>query len=60
MTLKIHALISSKVSKNTWLTSQELKEKNPQLLEDVSLRSVQQLLHDDLGYKNYKTNKNCF
>ena len=36
------------------LTARLLKEMNPNLLGDVSIRSIQQLLHDDLNYKSYR------
>lgn len=50
MTLRTRALISWQVLKDPRLTAREVKVKNIQLLGDVSLRSVQQMLHDDLGY----------
>ncbi|MPC57471.1 hypothetical protein E2C01_051451 [Portunus trituberculatus] len=52
-TLKTHVLISRQVAKEPRLTAQEIKEKKPQLLEHVSVRSVQDILHNDLGHKCY-------
>uniref|UniRef100_A0A0P4WJ53 Paired domain-containing protein n=1 Tax=Scylla olivacea TaxID=85551 RepID=A0A0P4WJ53_SCYOL len=49
---KTCALISQQVLKYPKLTALELKvEKKSELLEDVSLRNIQQIFHDDLGYK---------
>lgn len=56
-TFRTRQLISRQVSKDPRLTARDLKEKNPQLLADVSVRSVQQLLHDDLGYRSFCARK---
>ncbi|MPC63203.1 hypothetical protein E2C01_057297 [Portunus trituberculatus] len=61
-TLKTCALISMQVAKEPRLTAWEIKEKNPQLLEYVSVRSVQDILFNDLVYKCYRARKkpvNC-
>ncbi|KAG7171129.1 putative Transposase-containing protein 15 [Homarus americanus] len=49
-TLKV---ISRQVRSNPSLTAREVKERNPRLLSHVSLRCVQQALHDDLGFKSF-------
>ena len=54
---RTRSVIARQVNKDPKLTARELKEKNPKLLGNVSLRSVQQLLHDDLGYKSYRARK---
>ncbi|XP_076064995.1 uncharacterized protein LOC143039030 [Oratosquilla oratoria] len=54
-TFRIRKLIDRQVRKDPRLTARLLKEKNPNLLGDVSIRSIQQLLHNDLNYKSYRT-----
>lgn len=39
------------------LTARELKADNPRLLGDVSLRTVQRRLHDDLGYRRFRARR---
>ena len=39
------------------LTAKEIKEKNPRLLADVSLRTVQERIHDDLEFKSFRARK---
>ncbi|KAG7170169.1 hypothetical protein Hamer_G012421 [Homarus americanus] len=50
-TLKV---TSRQVQSNPSLTAREVKERNPRLLSHVSLRCVQQALHDDLGFKSFR------
>ncbi|MPC83217.1 hypothetical protein E2C01_077919 [Portunus trituberculatus] len=56
-TLNTCALISRQVAKETKLTAQEIKEKNPQFQEHMSVRSVKDILHIDLGYECYRACK---
>ena len=35
------------------ITARQLKERNPDILGTVSVRTIQRRLHDDLGYKIY-------
>ena len=37
------------------LTARQLKEKNPHLLADVSIRTIQQRIHEDIGFGNFKS-----
>ncbi|KAG7157859.1 putative Transposase-containing protein 21, partial [Homarus americanus] len=53
-TLKV---ISRQVRSNPSLTAREVKERNPRLLSHVSLRCVQQALHDDLGFKSFRARR---
>ncbi|KAG7163142.1 Ubiquinone biosynthesis protein COQ9-like [Homarus americanus] len=53
-TLKV---ISRQVRSNPSLTAHEVKERNPRLLSHVSLRCVQQALHDDLGFKSFRARR---
>ncbi|KAG7169767.1 putative Transposase-containing protein 25 [Homarus americanus] len=53
-TLKV---ISRQVRSNPALTAREVKEKKPRLLCHVSLRCVQQALHDDLGFKSFRARR---
>ncbi|XP_042216883.1 uncharacterized protein LOC121862631 [Homarus americanus] len=47
-------VIARQVNANPKLMARELKQANPGLFGQVFLRSVQQLLHDDLGYRAYR------
>ena len=47
-------VISRQVNANPTLTARKIKETNPGLLGKVSLRSVQQLLHDKLDYRSFQ------
>lgn len=49
---RTRSVIGRQVSKDPKLNARDLKEKNPTLLGNVSLRSVQQLLYDNLSYKS--------
>ncbi|KAG7171586.1 putative Transposase-containing protein 17, partial [Homarus americanus] len=53
-TLKV---ISRQVRSNPTLTAREVRERNPRLLSHVSLRCVQQALHDDLGFKSFRARR---
>ncbi|KAG7172092.1 putative winged helix-turn-helix domain containing protein 6 [Homarus americanus] len=50
-TLKV---ISRQVRSNPSLTARDVKERNPCLLSHISLRCVQQALHDDLEFKSFR------
>lgn len=39
------------------ITAREIKDRNPRLLGNVSLRTVQLRLHDDLGFRSFKARK---
>ena len=47
-------MLHRQVSHNARSTARELKETNPGLLGSVSVRSIEQFLHDDLGYCSYR------
>ncbi|KAG7163409.1 putative Transposase-containing protein 5 [Homarus americanus] len=53
-TLKV---ISRQVRSSPSLTAREVKERNPCLLSHVSLRCVQQALHDDLEFKSFRARR---
>ncbi|KAG7165129.1 putative Transposable element Tcb1 transposase-like 8, partial [Homarus americanus] len=53
-TLKV---ISRQVWSNPSLTAREVKERNPRLLSHVSLRYVQQALHNGLGFKSFRARR---
>ena len=57
ITPRTKQLISRQVFNNPRLSARELKEKNPLLLGHVSVRNVQRVLHDDLGYKSFKARR---
>ncbi|MPD06228.1 hypothetical protein E2C01_102025 [Portunus trituberculatus] len=46
-TLKV---LQRQVEAEPGITAKELKEKNPQLLQNVSVRTIQRRLKDDLCY----------
>ncbi|XP_042228798.1 uncharacterized protein LOC121870891 [Homarus americanus] len=50
-------VISRQVGSNPSLTAHEVRERNPCLLSHVSLRCVQQVLHDDLGFKSFRARR---
>ena len=50
-------VLNRQVSRNPRSTARELKETNPHLLGNVSVRSIQQFLHDDLGYRSYRARR---
>lgn len=50
-------VINRQVCANPRLTAREIKQNNPQLLGNVSIRSIQDLLHDDLGYRSYRARR---
>ncbi|MPC38083.1 hypothetical protein E2C01_031584 [Portunus trituberculatus] len=50
-------LIGRKVKAYPCLTAAEIKENNPQLLSRLSLRCVQQCLHDDLNLGSFRARK---
>jgi len=45
-------VVRRQVEANPRLTARELKESNPNILGGVSIRCVQKILHDDLGYRS--------
>lgn len=47
-------VIARQVETSPSLTAREIKEKNPHLLSSVSVRCIQQALHDYLGFKSYR------
>ncbi|KAK3872857.1 hypothetical protein Pcinc_022112 [Petrolisthes cinctipes] len=49
--LRTRNVIKWQVDADPHITSRVLKEKNPQLLENVSQRTVGRCLHDDMGYR---------
>ncbi|KAG7169811.1 putative Transposase-containing protein 22, partial [Homarus americanus] len=54
---ELPAPLSKSVRSNPSLTAREVKERNPHLLSHVSLRCVQQALHDDLGFKSFRARR---
>ena len=50
-------IISRQVTANPRLSARQLKENNPQLLGEVSIRCIQKILHDDLGYRSFKARR---
>ena len=54
--LRTLRVLNKQLEVNPWLTAKNLKENNPQLLENVSVRTVQMRLND-LGYKKVKPKK---
>ena len=48
------SIIKREVERDPHLTAKALREKNPTVLGDVSVRTVQRSLHDDLGYRSCK------
>ena len=57
ITRRTGKVLNRQVTDNPRCTARELKETNPQLLGGVSLRSVQQFLHDELGYRSYRARR---
>ena len=50
-------VLNRHVSHNPWSTARELKETNPDLLGNVSVRNIQQFLHDDSSYNSYRARR---
>ncbi|XP_068203902.1 uncharacterized protein [Palaemon carinicauda] len=50
-------LIHRQLKKNPSLTAREIKDANIRVLGDVSLRTVQERIHDDLLLRSYKARK---
>ena len=50
-------LIHRQLKKDPSLTAREIKDKNTRVLGDVSLRTVQERIHDDLLLRSYKARK---
>ncbi|KAG7167265.1 putative Transposase-containing protein 20 [Homarus americanus] len=50
-------VISRQVRSNPSLTAHEVKERNPRLLSHVSLRCVQQAVHDGPGFKSFRARR---
>lgn len=50
-------VMNRQISANPRLTARQLKNNNPHLLNHVSVRCVQKILHDELGYKSFKARK---
>ena len=46
-------MIKRQVDENPTLTARQLKDRNPLLLQDVSIRTIQRALCRDLGYRCY-------
>ena len=57
ITRRTGKVLNRQVTDNPRCTASELKEINPQLLVGVSLRSVQQFLHDELSYCSYRARR---
>ncbi|MPC88779.1 Transposable element Tcb1 transposase [Portunus trituberculatus] len=47
-------ILQRQLDREPYISARELKKKNPQMLANVSVRTVQRLLHDDLGYRYLK------
>ena len=50
-------IISRQVTANPRLTARQLKENNPQLLGQVTIRCIQNILRNDLGYRSFKARR---
>ena len=50
-------LLKRQLDVNPTLTARKLKEENPQLLGETSVRTIQKRLSGDLGYKKVKARK---
>lgn len=50
-------VINRQVNANPRLTARGLKQTSQQLLGNVLIRSIQQFLHDDLGYRSYRAHR---
>ena len=50
-------VLKRQIEVNPSLTAREIKEQNPLLLHDVSIRCVQETLKRDLGYRSFRARK---
>lgn len=50
-------LLKREIDCNPTLTARKLKEQHPSLLGGASVRTVQRVLHDDLGYRKVRARK---
>lgn len=50
---RTHKVLQQEVEAKPKITAKELKEKDPQLLQQVSVKTTQRRLKDDLSYEHW-------